>query len=326
MEFSGSEIKNRTFEKNFRGYDKDEVDQFLNQLAVSYDDLLKENAFLRERVEKSEKESKQLKEVEASLFRTLKAAEDTGAAIIEEANEAADEIMKEANDSAQKMLNEAQSIANSIVKEAEINAKYSFDSLKKDAFSFIQGYDHLIQQRKQILESLKNLQAGLENHIQATEIEVNSFDNHEHQLMISELETTFGIAIQQIKDNKGQEEIFGEIKEDDEDQETNHPDENLDDLTIDDMNERLEEEEEEKEEEYEEEDVLNIAINEQVIIEDYSDENISEEFFSEEEPEENLENANPGDSITWKNEIPTPKEEDSPSKNKKDSSFFDELD
>ncbi len=322
MEFSGTVIKNKTFEKNFRGYDKDEVDQFLDQLSTAYDQLLRENAYLRERAEKSEKESQQLKEVEASLYRTLKTAEDTGASIIEEANEAAEEILKDANENSDKLINESKELARQIINEAEITAKNSFNSLKKNAISFIQGYQNVIQKRLEILGGLKNLHDGLETYLKSTEKEVKSFDNEGHHLLISELETSFGLAISDIKEGERKSNPTIKLNPEPEIPLKNESIDEYDDLTIDELN-KLAEENELNQIEGE------IEVN---TLEDFKSEidevniKIEEEDAEFDNENKNFENANPGDSVTWKTEIHTSEEEENEKEENKKRSFFDELD
>ena len=100
MKITPAAIRQRNFEVGFRGYDKKEVTLFLDEISEVVDALHKENMELKTKLQHTEAEAKRLKDVEESLFRTLKTAEDTGAAIIVEANEAADLIIGDANETA----------------------------------------------------------------------------------------------------------------------------------------------------------------------------------------------------------------------------------
>ena len=49
------DIENKRFSKTLKGYNVDEVDDFLDQLTIDYEKLYKENAELKEQLEWKEK-------------------------------------------------------------------------------------------------------------------------------------------------------------------------------------------------------------------------------------------------------------------------------
>ena len=49
------DIENKRFGRSIKGYNVDEVDEFLDELTVQYEKLYKENAELKEQVEGSKK-------------------------------------------------------------------------------------------------------------------------------------------------------------------------------------------------------------------------------------------------------------------------------
>ncbi len=76
MKISAIDIRKHTFEKIFRGYNPDEVDAFLNSLSQEWERFSSENSMLKMQLEYAEKELSKLKDIESTLFRTLKSAED----------------------------------------------------------------------------------------------------------------------------------------------------------------------------------------------------------------------------------------------------------
>ena len=98
MNITPLEIRQKVFEKNFRGYDKDEVTAFLTSLSVEWEKLQDQTKELKYKLESAEKEVQKLREVENSLFKTLKTAEDTGANIIEDAENKASTIVDDMED------------------------------------------------------------------------------------------------------------------------------------------------------------------------------------------------------------------------------------
>ncbi len=83
MKISPIEIRKKEFEKAFRGYEKEEVDASLQSLSQEWEKVQDESRELQKKVELLEKEIDRMREVEATLFRTLKTAEDTSSNIIE---------------------------------------------------------------------------------------------------------------------------------------------------------------------------------------------------------------------------------------------------
>ena len=82
MKITPIEIRQKTFERVLRGYDKEEVNAFLQSLSQEWERVLEENREYRFKLEVTQKEVQKLREVETSLYRTLKTAEDTSTQLI----------------------------------------------------------------------------------------------------------------------------------------------------------------------------------------------------------------------------------------------------
>ena len=119
MKISAIEIRKHTFEKIFRGYDPDEVDAFLNSLSQEWERFASENSLLKMQLEYAEKELSKLKDIESTLFRTLKAAEDTSRLIEKEANENAEIRIEESKTAANNLVAEAEARTNQVIRETE---------------------------------------------------------------------------------------------------------------------------------------------------------------------------------------------------------------
>ena len=108
MSLSPNDIRNYEFPSQMRGYDKDEVDSFLDQVATTLENLKQENL-------KLSMESDSLK----SQLDSLKQFEDSikGAAI--DARKNADSTMSSAKAEAEKILSEAKAKADELVSSKE---------------------------------------------------------------------------------------------------------------------------------------------------------------------------------------------------------------
>jgi len=157
MKITPIEIRQKDFQKAFRGYEKEEVDAFLLSLSQEWERVMDENKDIRRKLEIAEKEVNRLREVESSLFRTLKTAEDTGAHMIDHANKTAELHMREAQMKAEAMLNEAKSRAKNMIEEAEEKAKELLDDMQEEARNLQKDYQYILNQRDNMLQDLKNI-------------------------------------------------------------------------------------------------------------------------------------------------------------------------
>jgi len=156
MKVTPLEIRKKSFEKVFRGYDKDEVDAFLVSLSQAWEKVMDDNKELTIKLESAEKEIAKLREIENSLFKTLKTAEDTGANMIEQANKTAELHMKETQMKSDALMNESESKAKSVLEEAESNARMILDDLQDEVKKIEENYKQLQQQRDTLLREIKN--------------------------------------------------------------------------------------------------------------------------------------------------------------------------
>jgi cell division initiation protein len=161
MKITPLEIRQKEFEKKLRGFDKDEVNAFLLSLSNEWERVLDANKELSIKLKQAEKEVEKLREVESSLYKTLKTAEDTGANMIDQANKAAELHMKETQMNAEAMLSEAKAKARAMIERAEVEARQIIEELQ-DAVSSIQQNHRDIESHRQIaISELKNLSVTL---------------------------------------------------------------------------------------------------------------------------------------------------------------------
>jgi cell division initiation protein len=109
MKITALDIRQKTFEKSFRGVDKDEVQAFLNTISQQWERMGDENRELRLKLEHAQQDVQKMREVESSLYRTLKTAEDTGNNITEQAQREAALRVREAQLQAEHLLADAAS-------------------------------------------------------------------------------------------------------------------------------------------------------------------------------------------------------------------------
>jgi cell division initiation protein len=157
MKITPLEIRQKNFEVNFRGYNKDEVNAFLLTLSQEWERLVDETKELRLKLEASEKEVAKLREVEGSLFKTLKTAEDTGSNLIEQSRQAAELLLRETQLKADAVLNEAKTKAKDLTDEAELHSRQRLAEMEMRLKALAENYKKLENTRDDLLHELKRI-------------------------------------------------------------------------------------------------------------------------------------------------------------------------
>lgn len=104
------DIENKKFAKQMvNGYSVNEVDDFLDELTLSYEKLYKENAELKANAEELNNDVGQYKNIEVTLQNTLVMAQKT-----------ADEIQLVAKQQAEQIINDAETKAKQSVDELNL--------------------------------------------------------------------------------------------------------------------------------------------------------------------------------------------------------------
>ena len=157
MRITPLEIRQKSFEKHFRGYDRDEVDGFLLTLSQEWERINDECKELRIKLESTEREVSKLREVEGSLYKTLKTAEDTGANVIEQARTAADLHLKESQLKAEAIVNEARNKAKDLIEEADVRARQIVDDMEERLKYLVDDYKRLETAREDLIAELRRM-------------------------------------------------------------------------------------------------------------------------------------------------------------------------
>lgn len=151
MKITPLEIRQKTFEKkSFGGYDKDEVQAYLISLSQAWERLLDENREMRIRLETADREVQKLREVESSLFKTLKTAEDTGANLIDQASKTAALNVREAQIKAESLIKDAKWQAKNIIEDAERQA----NDIERDCKSMENERDNFLSELRDLANNL----------------------------------------------------------------------------------------------------------------------------------------------------------------------------
>jgi cell division initiation protein len=183
MRVTPLEIRQKTFEKNFRGYQTEEVHAFLQTLSQEWERMLDDNKELRIKLEATEREVTKLREVETSLYKTLKTAEDTGASVIEQARTAAELHLRESHLKAEAMLNEAKSKAKDTIEESDERARQIVDEMEDRLRILVESYKKLETTREDLLADLKRLANETMDKVERAKNMSKDFNPDQHMAM-----------------------------------------------------------------------------------------------------------------------------------------------
>ena len=180
MRITPLEIRQKAFEKVLRGYDKDEVNAYLQSLSQEWERALDDAKEIKLKYEATEREVSKLREVESSLYKTLKTAEDTGANVIDQANKTAELILREAQMKADSMVNEARTKAKNAIEEAEYLSKQMVSEMEERLKALGQHYKTLELHKDNLLSDMKRLAAETIDRLDRAKATDRDFDPDQH--------------------------------------------------------------------------------------------------------------------------------------------------
>lgn len=139
------DIHNKEFSKGFRGYDEDEVNEFLDQVIKDYEALIRQNKDLEEKVAQINEKLGHFSNIEESLSKSLVVAQETAEEVKSNAKKEAQLIVKESEKNADRIINEALIKSRSIALEIE--------ELKKRASIYRTRFRTLLQAQLEMLDN-----------------------------------------------------------------------------------------------------------------------------------------------------------------------------
>lgn len=145
MPLTPLDIHNKEFSRRFRGYDEDEVNEFLDQVVKDYEMVLRDKRNLEEQVRQLQERLDHFKSIEDNLNKSLVIAQETAEELKQNAQKEAKLIIREAEKNADRIINEALSKARRIAMEIE--------DLKKQSKVFRNRLRTLIEAQLDLIDS-----------------------------------------------------------------------------------------------------------------------------------------------------------------------------
>ena len=145
MPLTPLDIHNKEFSRGFRGYDEDEVNEFLDQVVKDYEMVLRDKRNLEEQVRQLQERIEHFNSIEETLNKSLVIAQETAEELKQNAQKEAKLIIREAEKNADRIVNEALSKARKIALEIE--------DLKKQSKVFRNRLRTLIEAQLDLIDS-----------------------------------------------------------------------------------------------------------------------------------------------------------------------------
>ena len=113
------DIHNKEFKKCFRGYNEEEVDEFLDKVIKDYEQLYRENIEIKENLDRLNSKLEHFQHMENTLHNTLIIAQETAEEVKFNAKRTTELMIKEAEVQVQKMIDEASNKVRRMASEYE---------------------------------------------------------------------------------------------------------------------------------------------------------------------------------------------------------------
>lgn len=103
-----ADIHNKEFSRGFRGYNEEEVDDFLDEIVYEFEELIKKNTRLAEDLELERKKTAQYQEMEKNLHETMDVAQKTADEAVQGAKIRVEEMERAAKEDCDRLRHQTE--------------------------------------------------------------------------------------------------------------------------------------------------------------------------------------------------------------------------
>ncbi|MFC3927862.1 DivIVA domain-containing protein [Streptococcus caprae] len=156
MALTALEIKDKTFNKKFRGYDVEEVNEFIDIVVNDYENLVRLNKQQDSRIKDLEDRLAYYDNMKESLTQSVILAQETAEKVKNSAQDESTNIVNKANYDANHLIEEAKAKANQILRDATDNAKQvavETEDLKRQSRLFHQRLVAVMESQSKLVNS-----------------------------------------------------------------------------------------------------------------------------------------------------------------------------
>ncbi|ANE47385.1 septum formation initiator [Paenibacillus swuensis] len=144
MPLTPLDIHNKEFGRRLRGYDEDEVNEFLDQVIKDYEALIRENKDMQNQVLGLQEKLNHFMNIEETLSKTIIVAQNAADEVKTNSKKEAQLIVKEAEKNADRIINDSLAKSRSVAIEVE--------ELKKQASIYRTRFRSLVEAQLELLK------------------------------------------------------------------------------------------------------------------------------------------------------------------------------
>lgn len=213
------DIHNKEFSRSFRGFNQEEVDDFLDQVVNDYEMLYRDNHQMKKEIELCNKQLEQYHQLEKNLQDTLLVAQRTADEVVNTANTRGEEVRQAAKQAGENLKREAELYASKLKHDTERECKRRIEAAAQQVRAAVEEYERIVRERRQFVAKMRNLmqtELGLLEEAYDIMPDRMKSDEHENNLADNVLEADTddvkaGMSINNAAD-KVHDDVAGAVK------------------------------------------------------------------------------------------------------------------
>ena len=149
------DIHNKEFKRSFRGYNEDEIDEFLDQVVNDYERLYRENDQLKKDLERSRQANADYVEREQTIKDTLVMAQKTAEEVTRSAKESAQSLKETTARECQNLRRQTDIDCREMRQRAEDEARRLVGEARERVRLIVAEYDRLVREKNAYLTKVR---------------------------------------------------------------------------------------------------------------------------------------------------------------------------
>src|ERR671917_325425 len=174
------DVRRKEFKNSFRGYDANQVDDFLDAVADEFERTYAENSRLREEVSSLRERLQQFEELEGSIRAALVHAEQAANDLRRTATQEAEDVRLSANREAEFTIREAKARSHQMLADTSARVEriqQSYEAMQEAKRNFMNDFRHLLKSYMEVMDnvevaSAKEIEASLRERLDTESIAV----------------------------------------------------------------------------------------------------------------------------------------------------------
>lgn len=151
------DIHNKEFSRSFRGFNQEEVDDFLDQVVNDYEMLYRDNHQMKKEIELCNKQLEQYHQLEKNLQDTLLVAQRTADEVVNTANIRGEEVRQAAKQAGENLKREAELYSERLKQDTERECKRRIEAAAQQVRAAVSEYERIVRERRQFVAKMRNL-------------------------------------------------------------------------------------------------------------------------------------------------------------------------